>query len=168
MVKMVKIVIEVCLSSLLRQIAEAQEPAETIKRCGKPDWSDAPEWACWLAVDLNGSWYWYEEKPEACSAAKVWLNEPSSRCKFAGRQDRASHWGLSLEQRQRSPGFSVNWETAPHWARFAAQDPDGDVYWYERRPFIEGGSWNQNEGRWAYGYNAGLTIPWCQSLSERE
>lgn len=30
----------------------------------KPDWNDAPEWAEWLAMDDDGAWYWYGEKPE--------------------------------------------------------------------------------------------------------
>ena len=29
----------------------------------KPQWKDAPEWAEWLAMDRNGSWYWYEFEP---------------------------------------------------------------------------------------------------------
>jgi hypothetical protein len=29
----------------------------------KPDWKDAPEWAKWLAMDDNGEWYWFIEKP---------------------------------------------------------------------------------------------------------
>lgn len=29
----------------------------------KPDWKDAPEWAQWLAMDDDGSWYWHETKP---------------------------------------------------------------------------------------------------------
>jgi len=29
----------------------------------KPDWKDAPEWAKWLAMDEDGSWYWYEKEP---------------------------------------------------------------------------------------------------------
>jgi hypothetical protein len=29
----------------------------------KPDWSTAPEWAEWWAVDENGCAYWYSEKP---------------------------------------------------------------------------------------------------------
>lgn len=30
----------------------------------KPSWDDAPEWAKWLAVDPDGDWFWYENKPE--------------------------------------------------------------------------------------------------------
>src|SRR5688572_2979005 len=29
----------------------------------EPDWSQAPEWAQWWAVDANNSAYWYEIKP---------------------------------------------------------------------------------------------------------
>jgi len=30
----------------------------------KPDWKDAPEWAQWVAMDADGVWFWYEEKPK--------------------------------------------------------------------------------------------------------
>lgn len=29
----------------------------------KPDWKDAPDWAQYLAMDEDCSWYWYEFKP---------------------------------------------------------------------------------------------------------
>lgn len=29
-----------------------------------PDWKDAPEWANWLAMDGDESWFWYEHRPE--------------------------------------------------------------------------------------------------------
>lgn len=29
----------------------------------KPDWSKAPEWAKWWAIDSDGVAYWYEMKP---------------------------------------------------------------------------------------------------------
>lgn len=28
-----------------------------------PDWSTAPDWAQWWALDANGQAYWYERKP---------------------------------------------------------------------------------------------------------
>ena len=31
----------------------------------KPGWADAPEWAEWLAMDRDGSWYWYSSQPMA-------------------------------------------------------------------------------------------------------
>jgi len=30
----------------------------------KPDWKDAPEWARWLAMDDDGSWWWYSIRPK--------------------------------------------------------------------------------------------------------
>jgi len=29
-----------------------------------PDWSTAPAWANWVAMEYNGGWNWYEKKPE--------------------------------------------------------------------------------------------------------
>jgi hypothetical protein len=29
----------------------------------KPSWKDAPEWANWLAMDRDGTWYWYQNRP---------------------------------------------------------------------------------------------------------
>lgn len=29
----------------------------------KPSWDNAPEWANWLAMDADGTWYWYNVKP---------------------------------------------------------------------------------------------------------
>lgn len=36
----------------------------------EPDWSKAPEWANYHAVDQNGDTYWYENKPSAFD--EVW------------------------------------------------------------------------------------------------
>ena len=30
----------------------------------KPDWEDAPEWAQYLTQDRDGTWGWWEKKPE--------------------------------------------------------------------------------------------------------
>jgi len=29
----------------------------------KPDWKDAPEWANYLAMDQDGSWTWFQNRP---------------------------------------------------------------------------------------------------------
>lgn len=29
----------------------------------KPSWKDAPEWANWLAMDDDESWWWFENEP---------------------------------------------------------------------------------------------------------
>jgi len=34
-----------------------------------------------------------------------------------------------------------DWKDAPEWARFVAQDDDGDWYWYESEPQAGSHSW---------------------------
>ncbi len=46
-----------------------------------PDWKDAPEWANWLAMDADGRWFWYKDKPEAghstfITQTQVWEATP--------------------------------------------------------------------------------------------
>ena len=30
----------------------------------KPDWENAPDWAQWVAMDADGTWWWFDEKPQ--------------------------------------------------------------------------------------------------------
>lgn len=30
----------------------------------KPSWTQAPNWAQYLAMDCDGTWWWYSEMPE--------------------------------------------------------------------------------------------------------
>jgi hypothetical protein len=57
----------------------------------KPDWKDAPAWAKWLAMDNDGTWFWYAEKPTLLSA--FWNS--AAKFEFAS----ASEWDNSLEAR---------------------------------------------------------------------
>lgn len=38
---------------------------DTLPAAPAPDWSKAPSWAMWWAVDANGDAFWYSHKPEA-------------------------------------------------------------------------------------------------------
>lgn len=38
----------------------------------KPKWSDAPDWAKYLAMDANGEWYWYKSKPKKLKDCDCW------------------------------------------------------------------------------------------------
>lgn len=50
---------------------------------GKPDWRDAPDWAQWLALDPDGSWFWYEVEPNwDCR----WESQFNTRMQHAGSQ----------------------------------------------------------------------------------
>lgn len=65
---------------------------------GKPEWKDAPEWAQWLAMDRDGSWYWFELRPY--NATCTW--QPGvGRLSTAGDQPpcRDLDWRETLEER---------------------------------------------------------------------
>lgn len=59
------------------------------------DWSKAPEWANYVAMDKNGDWYWHEKKP---SINGNWWG-------YSGNQELAFslHWNSSLVERSPSP-----------------------------------------------------------------
>lgn len=38
----------------------------------KPNWKDAPEWANYLAQDLDGTWCWYKNEPELWETGGMW------------------------------------------------------------------------------------------------
>ena len=40
------------------------------------DWSKAPAWANYAAMDKDGEWYWYENEPTP--AAGLWVADPGS------------------------------------------------------------------------------------------
>lgn len=39
----------------------------------KPKWENAPEWAEYLAMDSDGSWWWHIEKPKKESG--YWVSD---------------------------------------------------------------------------------------------
>ena len=43
----------------------------------KPSWDQAPDGAKYLAMDITGYWYWYEEQP-------IW-NDDNGRWVYGGR-----------------------------------------------------------------------------------
>lgn len=57
----------------------------------KPSWKDAPEWAQWLVMDLDGSWWWHEDEP--VSRGFEWFS--SGKFEWAG----SPHWEDAKERR---------------------------------------------------------------------
>lgn len=57
----------------------------------KPSWGDAPEWANWLAMDLDGDWFWFEDEPSKSN----WRWRSYGRSQYAGNND----WVDSKEPR---------------------------------------------------------------------
>ena len=64
----------------------------------RPDWKDAPAWANYLAVDIDGCWFWYEHEPTFLPRGGVW-SPGDSRHALAGAPPIASE---SLEKRPAS------------------------------------------------------------------
>ena len=58
----------------------------------KPDWSKAPSWAKYLAMDQNGTWFWYEFKPKA--EYGEWIHSGGA-CEAVNMDN----WKNSLEKR---------------------------------------------------------------------
>ena len=40
----------------------------------KPDWSSAPEWAEYLAMDSDGWWCWFLDEPKYNQNYGIWRN----------------------------------------------------------------------------------------------
>lgn len=47
----------------------------------KPTWGNAPEWANWLAQELDGSWFWYEKEPWYIKSKWIF----NGKCKIASQ-----------------------------------------------------------------------------------
>ena len=43
----------------------------------KPAWSNAPEWAKWLSMDIATRWWWYECEPEQRESGRI-FSSPNS------------------------------------------------------------------------------------------
>lgn len=65
----------------------------------KPGWKDAPEWANWLAMDLDGEWGWHELKPTRKET--FWVSAGRA---FSAANHHNKGWGESLEERSRDEG----------------------------------------------------------------
>ena len=50
-----------------------KEPSHIISDI--PSWDGAPEWANWMAQNLNGFWEWYEDKPTPNDEYDHWSHE---------------------------------------------------------------------------------------------
>lgn len=113
----------------------------------KPDWSEAPPWANWAAVDGDGELYFYAETPSPSFVTQdSWNN--ASHSKFC----QGYHIGYPVKNWQdmlfEKPGGAPatesgsnkpDWADAPSWAMWLACDgPGGDHerqwWWFEKEP----------------------------------
>jgi hypothetical protein len=78
------------IADLERQLTEAKQP--------QPDWSLAPEWANFWAVDENGAQFWYATKPIVGS--DQWLS--SGQLKQVTHWPTVDSWQYTLRERPTS------------------------------------------------------------------
>lgn len=64
----------------------------------KPDWSQAPSWANWLAKDRHGMWWWHSHEPWIHSLHEDWMSLGDQQNNPPFRDDPAG-WKFSLEQK---------------------------------------------------------------------
>lgn len=55
-----------------KQGAKVLQWLDTLPAAPAPDWSSAPSWAMWWAMDSSGHAYWYSEKPRASERYLTW------------------------------------------------------------------------------------------------
>ncbi len=58
-----------------------------------PDWTKAPEWANYIAMDSNHEWYWHENEPEMMFN---WWNQNDGKVELVGEH---LPWKDSLQKR---------------------------------------------------------------------
>jgi hypothetical protein len=89
----------------------------------RPDWSEAPEWARFWALDSDGGAWWYERRPDA----------GSGNFGNGGTRDRDTNacpnWRETLQERPAPAPDRNDWSGAPSWAKARAWDSSGVEYW---------------------------------------
>lgn len=71
---------------------------------GKPDWSEAPSWAEWLAQDEDGDWQWFSKKPFIHAPSESWdIPDFATEVEIvSAAQPNPEGWRTTLERRPES------------------------------------------------------------------
>lgn len=135
---------------------------------------DAPGWAEYAALDSTGFTWWYEKRPTHSNVYWSSANGRSMTAVVKGAEVdygvTQKHWRRSLIERPKKKEGEMKMESrevikpsavftitngAPEWARFAAVDKDGSLWYYEYEPRMEETTWD-SEYRVQRGYNPGI------------
>ena len=73
----------------------ARKDAPLVEAGDNNEWKNAPEWANYIAMDANGYWWWYSEKPQLSRG--IWAFGGERMRKSLHKQDVA--WYESLQER---------------------------------------------------------------------
>lgn len=64
----------------------------------KPQWKDAPQWANYLAQDMDGTWTWFSHKPKREAQYNRWNYSQKGGRHLTANQE-ITDWKDSLEER---------------------------------------------------------------------
>lgn len=84
---------------LLADVQAAQQYLDALPQMPRPDWTNAPEWAMWWAMNGNGGRFWFDDKPNYSKSGWWWVN--GERAKNDGYMDPplGIDWRLTLQRR---------------------------------------------------------------------
>lgn len=136
---------------------------------------DAPEWAEYAALDATGFAWWYENRPVSTNIFWTSVTGRSTSAVVRGAEVdygvTQKCWKQSLIERPKKKKGEMKMESrevikpsavvtiisgAPEWARWAAVDKDGSLWYYEYEPVRNGPTWDSGY-RAKRGYNPGIS-----------
>lgn len=121
----------VCLSErgeLVYDGTQSIKPAQDIiinNLPSEPDWSTAPEWAQWFAIDDDGEGYWFSFKPQIIDGTWGGMVNDDDKAMFEGVFNN-KNWQSSLRQRPKSEQVNIT----------ASLNVDTDGYLAGKKSFI--------------------------------
>ena len=74
----------------------------------KPSWDEAPEWAKYLAMDGDGFWSFYEDRPEWAEEANEWWlgfdsTDDSRWAQYGACDESGIDWDHAFDTLERRP-----------------------------------------------------------------
>jgi hypothetical protein len=126
----------------------------------EPDWTKAPKWATYFAIDEDGCAWWHEGEP-----TPKW-NSVYGMLEKIGINKNVNDWKNSL----------VQIKTPTSWQKWIATNEDGEVWAFENKPLKIWAQWvfltpeqiKKNYKRIQfYGFYLEYASEWEQSLRKR-
>lgn len=94
------------------------------------DWSEAPEWANWYAIDEDGKGHWYECEPVISRNLNVWDNENGGIFALSDRRiGYYEEWEQSERKRPNTNTPNPPTTKHPHYHKPTNGVETVDVYW---------------------------------------
>jgi ribosomal protein L7/L12 len=134
----------------------------------KIDWTKAPDWARWVAVDDDGEAFVFENEPRLNTTGTVWMPRPStSEREFLSKGPRPEDCSKELYERPAKAELKIDWSKAPAWTQWLAVDADGEAYWFEHEPKVVRELWDNEAGDVEFAFSTQVPENFTKELYER-